>query len=572
VQSYIISRYQQKYQFFLDFFYFLKFIIFFYIAYSSFIFSSNYEQLLFRNVDDNAMITSITYMQEALVKFDWSSFFYKYDYAYGWLFWIIYAVFSFPAFALTQLYPSVQEFEAFHIVSIRFFSLLLIFLTVYLVKRVVFMILGKDNRKNLFIAEVLSFSVLLFPSVGYWAGRVQPSALTALLFVLTIALMLSHRYEAEPKKINFLGMTFSRIDCSVIVFGALIGTKPTTIPLAPIILTIYALVRHEKIRNEIRKENMLLVRHAVIGSLAALLSASPSVIIMPVKTLSNIFKAIKFFSNSSANQEIEINTIFSKFYNGFILEGIGAIAASILLLLLISLFLRSDLATQGSLRIFLIFVSSVPAVLFFCSGITENVGLISVYLFPLIVAQAFLFPALITQWATKNNALPLFLTMIFLIASAINFNQNLATSTNSRLAINSYVLDAKSVEKLNLISAQEKFELAIGSRRPLTILQSYRSPTILSDIRKDVQTFYSFDNWGEFMEIDKVDYIILNDLDIALLPRGKQLYQLDIQRDRTSELLQGIDVITRLVKLNKFSEQRCEKVSYHLGNTLFMCR
>jgi hypothetical protein len=571
VPSTIVSRYRDGYQLFLEIFLALKFAVFIYVIYSTFTFSSNYEQLLFRNVDDNAMITSITYMQEAIFTLDFSSFLFKYDYAYGWLFWMIYAVFSFPAFALTRVYPSIQVFESLHIVSNRIFSVILIFISIHLIKRIALLLLG-SSRKNQLAAEILSFSVLLFPSVGYWAGRVQPSALTALLFVLTIFLLLSSWYETEPKKFTFYRFHLSGIDFSIIVFGCLIGVKPTTIPLTPIFLAVYFLVLSKKIRYKQGSHRMLVLRHTMLGFVAAALAASPSVLFMPVKTISKIYETIKFFSSNSVNQEIDVSQMLFRLNNGFLREGMGTLGFATLLILSIVLYFKSGLFPSGMRKTTLILVSAIPAVLFYSLIVDSNVSLISVYLFPIIVTQILLFPVLITQGAAKNSSTPMNISLIMLIVIGINFSDNLATPTNNRLAINSYVLDARSTEKQSLVSAQEKLLSAVGSKRPLTILQSYRSPTILSDLRSDVQTFYSFDNWGQFVGLDKVDYIVVNDNDVAMLSGDDQKLQLDSQKARLSELREGINIITRLIKINKFFEQKCEKVMYQTGNTLYECR
>lgn len=567
MRSILFPRYEGKYQIFLGLIYSFKFAVFVYMVYSSFIFSSNYEQMLFRNVDDNAMITSITYMQESLISFDFSSVFFKYDYAYGWLFWVTYALFSFPAFVLTQIYSSVQLFEMFHIVSNRVFSVVLIFITVNMIKKVILMILGDRGTKNKLVAEILSFSVLLFPSVGYWAGRVQPSALTAFLFVLTTILLLSHWYETEPKKFNFLGIALSRIDFSVIAFGALIGVKPTTLPLTPIFLTAYFLLRSKK-----RMAKMSLARHAAFGCVAATLAASPSVVVLPVKTLSKIFEIIVFFSRSSTQEEIKATNIFFRFNKGFILEGMGILGFVALLLMSMFLYLKSGFFPNNFLKKCLIVASAMPALLFYCLVITENVPMISVYLFPLIVTQVLLFPILMAQMVTRHDSIRLVFSVIFLILVSLNFYQNLAAPSNNNLAINSYVVDSNSTERKKMISAQEKLGLAIKSQRPLVILQSYRSPTILSDLRSDVETIYSFDNWEEFVGIDKVNYILLNDGDVAMLSAENQEIQFNIQRGRSLELRQGVDIINRLVVFNEFSEQKCKKIAYHLGNTLFFCQ
>lgn len=310
----------------------------------------------------------------------------------------------------------------------------------------------------------------------------------------------------------------------------------------------------------------------MISFVAAALAASPSVLVMPVKTISRIYETIGFFSSSTVDKDIDVSQMLFRVNNGFILEGMGTLGLTTLLILSIGLYFKSGLVPSGMKKTCLIMASAIRAVLFFSLKIDSNVSLISVYLFPVIVTQILLLPVLITQRVAKNSFAPMNVSIIILIAICINFSANLATPTNNRLAINSYVLEASLTEKQIAVSTQKKLLAAVGSKRPLTILQSYRSPTILSDLRSDVQTFYSFDNWGQFVGLNKVDYILLNDSDVAMLSGDDQIVQLDSQKARLSELREGINIVTKLIKLNKFSEQKCEKVLYHSGNTLYLFR
>ena len=261
---------------------FAKISIFVYLIYSCLPFSSNYEQLLFRNVDDMAMITSITKHQEAILQLDLQFIFFKYDYAYGWLFWITYAVFSFPAFILTKIFPQLQYFETFHILSNRMLSVLLIFVTMYLIKRIVLLISNDGTYLNKIIAEILSFSILLYPSVGYWAGRVQPAALSSLFFVLCLLLVLRFRNDSSPNRFSLGRLSLSYMDFAVISFGSLLGVKPTNAPLLSLFLAIYLFVfftKHFRFKDLLK----LSIRHAGIGLIAVGSSAAPSVLVYPIR-------------------------------------------------------------------------------------------------------------------------------------------------------------------------------------------------------------------------------------------------------------------------------------------------
>lgn len=556
----------------IDICFFLQVCFFIYLIISSLTFSSNYEQLLFRNVDDNAMITSITNMQTAFLNKEWSSVFFKYDYAYGWLFWVTYATFSFPAYTLTRFFPNIQFFESMHIISNRVFSIIFVFITIYIVKKIIISILRSNNDGNQLIAEILSVSLLLFPAVGYWAGRVQPSALTAFLFALSLYLILKNPSRTSPSKSVLKWLPRSPIDFSFIAFGALIGTKPTTIPFLPIFLVAYVI--------NMRKSGFLYnvdsildsIRLIVFGAIAAGISASPSLFIFPTKTLEKILETVTYFSNNYTGGTIEISRVMSTFYNGFIVQGLGAQGSLILALIgLFSLFSRK-IFSRINLDLGLIILGSLPAILFFSSKVQDNYSIMAVYLFPLIVCQVIMLPIFITDKIDRNLFGTICLVLIFTVSAGYNFYQNLSTSGNQKLAINSYLLDASSEEKKRLISIQEELSLEISNRRPVTILQSYRSPTLLSDLRSEVQTLYSFDNWSQFLSVNHVDYILVSNDDIARLTEAERESRTEEEKWRNVEIRKGNEVIDKLFLENLFSDQSCKKVKYEQGNTLFACR
>ncbi len=549
---------------------FAKISIFVYLIYSCLPFSSNYEQLLFRNVDDLAMITSITKHQEAILQLDWQFIFFKYDYAYGWLFWITYAVFSFPAFILTKIFPHLQYFETFHILSNRMLSVLLIFVMIYLIKRIILLISNDDTYLNKLIAEILSFSILLYPSVGYWAGRVQPAALSSLLFVFCLFLFLKFRNEPSPKKYFGGRLSLSFMDFEVVAFGCLLGVKPTNIPMISLFLAIYFVLlfeQHIKLKDFLK----LSFRYAAIGVIAIGVSAAPSILILPVKSVSKIIENIRFFSRNNVVGEIKVSQILLSIQKGFLVSGMGFISFFVLVSYGIFAVQRAKFQFQSSFKAVSVLAGSFLPILFFSITASDNLVLMSVYLFPLIVAQALLIPVMTLKVSPKRSFRSLILPLILLCSVGLNFLHNLASETNQKLAINTYLVDANSMSRHKQVLALDKLSELISDQRPLTIVQSYRSPNLVSELRIGVQTFYSFDNWGLFLDLDKIDYILVSQKDIALMNTQDQKFQMVQQVTRENEIRLGIDVVSRLFKENLFGDQKCKQIALEQGNTLFSC-
>jgi hypothetical protein len=518
------------------------------------------------------MVTAITNMQTALINLDISSFFFKYDYAYGWLFWFIYAAISFPGFILSQIFPNIQFFETIHIISNRILSTVLIFMTVYLIKRIILLMLSESTKHREIIAGLLSLLILLFPSVGYWAGRVQPSALTTFLFVLSFFLLIQYR---SSSKLTFSVSNYSSkflLNLSFLSFGALIGTKPTSIPLIPIFLVTYLIFESEK-KDKNKKTRLInFLRNIGIATIGAGISASPSIIVLPLLTMRKIYETISFFSNSYNYQKVEISGVFANFYNGFIVPGIGIQGFLILITLGLLSLIRIKLRERRYLYSGIVLTSALLAILYFSLIVSENYHMIAAYLLPLIALQIIVFPILISSAHTKKIFTPLVLTLFFTVAIGYNFYQNLDAKTDRKLAINTYLLDSNSMEKQQSVSTQRRLKPEISDHRPITILQSYRSPTLLSDLRDDVQTFYSFDNWGEFTNLTQVDYILVNDSDVALLSDIQQRVYLQSHGSRSLQIIQGNRVVSRLFSKGQFSNQMCKKIKRDLNDTLFSCK
>ena len=549
---------------------FAKISIFVYLIYSCLPFSSNYEQLSFRNIDDLAMITSITKHQEAVLQLDWQFIFFKYDYAYGWLFWITYAVFSFPAFILTKTFPHLEYFETFHILSNRMLSVLLIFVMIYLIKRIILLISNDDTYLNRLIAEILSFSILLYPSVGYWAGRVQPAALSSLLFVFCLLLCLKFRNEPSPKKYFGGRLSLSFMDFAVIAFGCLLGVKPTNIPMISLFLAIYFVLLFEQ-HIQLKDFLKLSFRHATIGVVAIGVSAAPSILIFPVKSVLKIIENIRFFSRNNVVGEIKVSQIILSIEKGFLVNGMGFISFFALVLYGVFTIRKAKFRLQFSFKIVSVLAGSFLPILFFSITASDNLVLMSVYLFPLIVAQALLVAVMTLKVPPKRGFQSLILPLLFLCSVSFNFLQNLSSETNQKLAINTYLVDSNSMSRQKQVLAQDKLSELISDRRPLTIVQSYRSPSLVSELRFGVQTFYSFDNWGLFLDLDKIDYILVSQKDIALMNTPDQEFQIVQQVTRASEIRLGIDVVSRLFKENLFGDQECKQIALEQGNTLFSC-
>lgn len=251
--------------------------------------------------------------------------------------------------------------------------------------------------------------------------------------------------------------------------------------------------------------------------------------------------------------------------------GIGSISFLVLVSYLCFIIYKTKFELQNIFKLISIVICLLFPILFFSLTSSGNLTLMSVYLFPLIVTQALLIPLLSTRRFERNEFQNFLMTLVFLGSVGVNFFQNLATETNGKYAINTYLLEAKSTLRLSQVEAQLKLSSHISDQRPLTIVQSYRSPNLRSELRREVDTFFSFDNWGQFLDLESIDYILVSQNDIALLNTKEQESQITVQKSRAKELRLGIDLISQLFSENKFGDHKCKQIALEQGNTLFAC-
>ena len=78
-------------------------LIFIFFFIQNFIFSSSFDILLFRSVDDYAFQSSMRSIHENMMQLKVDKLFIINDYGYGWIFWIIHSLITFPFYLISIL-------------------------------------------------------------------------------------------------------------------------------------------------------------------------------------------------------------------------------------------------------------------------------------------------------------------------------------------------------------------------------------------------------------------------------------------------------------------------------------
>jgi hypothetical protein len=112
----------------------------------------------------------------------------------------------------------------------------------------------------------------------------------------------------------------------------------------------------------------------------------------------------------------------------------------------------------------------------------------------------------------------------------------------------------------------------VNANRPITILQSFNSPTLVSDLREGVSVFYSFDNWENFSNIQGINYILTNQSDFVYLSKQEQASRIEGERYRKSTLIRSAQLMRKLETTGNFGKLGCELVKSAKGNKLYKCQ
>ena len=156
-----------------------------YLFWSASLYSNSFEQTQMRLIDDYAMQYSIFMLQTNILNGNLPNTFFQFDYAYGWLFWILFALLTLPFRYLLNLYGGTET-ESLLIISVRSINIFILTILAIVIFKIVKKILSKTKIQSNFPAFLLSSSLMLSPAIGYWAGRPMPPIFSITLIALGI--------------------------------------------------------------------------------------------------------------------------------------------------------------------------------------------------------------------------------------------------------------------------------------------------------------------------------------------------------------------------------------------------
>lgn len=450
----------------------------------NFIFSSSFDVLSLRSIDDYAFQAVLREHHENITSFRVFNLLELNDYGYGWLFWIIHITLTFP-FYLTSL----AGIDFLLISMARNISLC------FMIGSCFFLFLSvKMYTKDKYIPFI---SILLFMSYPYFAFAAlnfKTTAQETFFCILTFYLII--RNSALSKK---------DLKCISLSFAACLGTKLSTALLAPLV-AIFLIDRFGFKIDKVNLKNALYFFRYFIPS--AIFFINPALFLTPFNSvyfdkywhdMVDTFTRVKTSVVSAKPfHQIYIEAFGTQFLNHYVL----IVVVFMFLVRAISDF-RSKKQNKFDSTYILIFLLFVTTYLCLTIGLVPATTYITHYFF--------CFSFLILFSLTALNRLNDFVRYIALaLLVTLNLTLGFDRINDSYLTYhNKYHSERVQIA----LKAQNELQKLLGDPdQKLNLLIDFRAPVIYSIFKKNIKSITMFDNVSvvEKWSASEFDYILLH--------------------------------------------------------------
>jgi hypothetical protein len=510
-----------------------------YLLWSITLFSSSFELLATRSIDEYAMQFSIFRYQEHLLSGDIDKIFFNYDYAYGWFYWILFSAFSLPWHLLNEAFPS-EIGEQAQILSVRIVNPLALGLLVVLIYLTLRNLSKNDSPEVRLKCKAFASSFLLMPSLGFWVGRPNPPIISTLFFALSLYLITRQRVLGTNQILLVSGL-----------LGISVGIKINHIMYVPAIIVCAFIWRKEDILRVFNFQNTL--KAILVFAFSLTMSISPLIVFMPHKYFSEFWKELNYFRVASTGEHV---TQFSQFINNINESaGIAAFGQFVLYLFFIYALYKIffDKSSSILVKLFLLYIMSLLVYLAFTVG--RGSLLLQSYLFPIfLIVSLLVFSQTTNIWEIQKKS-TLILLLIPIMAS-LNFFSHLDSISFDRQAINSYHVGYLISEKSGELKMQAEVQASLPrTLTNITLFQDWTLPTVTTPFRPNVNLTFVFDNWEQYSELS-----INKDFYLLIDKRNRDWLLSESQEEFMNTLSASQKILQEIVSRRKFNDSVCEIV------------
>ena len=467
------------------------------------VFSSSYEQTQLREIDDYALQFAMFEMRRDIENSELRKLIFRFDYAYGWFYWIIYSSFGFIISKITKGFVSSEQIIIF---ASRELTLIIFLATIV----IVFLTLKKIDIFKKFYQSGFIYLILLLilfsPGTTGYVVSVKPVILSVFLLYLAIYTLIP-----ELLRKSYRSGFSCRIVASAIFLGLASGTKITIVFTFPIILIMLVVLSKIKSINQLGSIlfDFRFILYSSIYVITFLFAISPIFFINPVQTISQVMNIISIFTELSTQGEIDLKKRFQNF-----IVSSQAISPGIIPLLTVILLLFWKIDSRKRYIYIIIYLIPYSLILILSLLLGNGVEWIVSYSLGIsIVIYLSFFLALDFVFYKKNH----FRISIFLFfALIIPFNYSNTFSLTKIYPpynlnhfvnkYNDYEMDG-TLNEITLLKA--RYDETFFVRK--IVLQDYETPIIWSNFRPGIRNILIYDDWDLAVKVysDTPDVVIL---------------------------------------------------------------
>ena len=462
-----------------------------YLFWSASLFSDSFEQTQMRLIDDYAMQYSIFTLQTNILDGNLPNIFYQFDYAYGWLFWISFALLTLPFRFLFNTYGGTET-ESLLIISVRSINILILIILATVIFRIVKKTLSKTNIQSSLSAYLLSTSLMLSPAIGYWVGRPMPPLFSACLFAIGILVGLAD-YVEKPNRPYWVAL----------ILGLAVGIKINYIVFVPVIVLLIIFIRSNLYNNKFEIQKLRNIVKVVCSSfLGFFIAASPALIVHPFEAFPRYIATFNLFRGLSVSEQTKTFGEFAgNFMKGIVFSGYG-LAVHITVLFLLVLLTLDKYIFPKKYNISGLFLCVGYAMLLLQIFLSFYLGLGVIYLeyvqsytLPLVPLMPIILAVLIDTFHKHPVQITAASIAIFAMIS-LNFMFTVIEKDPSIPNIDTYQRMFQRDLQNERFGLQKEMQNEIPLiSSSIDIIQDYTLPTAWSSFRTGVNLTYSYDDW-----------------------------------------------------------------------------
>jgi len=508
-------------------------LFFAFLFIENFLFSTSFATLHLREIDDLAFQASIRQFHKDLSSLRIDLFIKLNDYGYGWIFWVIVGLITYPFYLLALL----TDFYAPLIIVPRQISLVFTIGSAFFIYKS--LSIYSKNEFLKFIAMMLLFS---FPAFGYSGLRfgtvAQVMFFSSLTFYLTI-----RKNTYEKKDLKHIALAAA----------ACVGTKLNGALILPLIGFIIA----DRLHWNLSKENIKKAGYFLLNFLFfAVLFSNPSLFLSPFQP--DYFTSyLASLSNNShlALQDNFFQTLYDVVNIGYLNSYIAALLAAILISSIFKKTLKKkDFFFISCWLIFsLCLLSKIMSM-----GTLYIINYVTVVMYLIVFSLLFF-----ENWGRLGKA---FAVLILIANIALNHN-NIYQEFYSGFKYFHFLKNPEIIAKIETSAAIKKSipDPKEEPKRIVNVLMDFRAIFPYAHLeRENLQVQFSFDNLqvAQKQIKENFDYISLNKTSPYLLSESEFNKNLATLKD---DLLIKNQIESRKIALNLTKNGKLDNVEYEVS-------